>query len=114
MKKQEWLLQCQIVALLRFQGFFVFSVPNGGSRNYLEAVNLKRSGALAGVSDLIIVLKNKVVFVELKTDKGKQQTTQKDFENKVKSLGHTYLIWRNINDCQDFINEYKNEKEKRS
>lgn len=110
MKKQEFLLQCQIVALLRFQGFLVFSVPNGGSRNYLEAVNLKRSGLMAGSSDLIIVLQKQVVFVELKTDKGKQQETQKKFEKEVIKRGHSYLLWRNLKDCQDFINEYYNLK----
>lgn len=110
MKKQEFLLQCQIVALLRFQGFLVFACANGGSRNYLEAVNLKRSGLLAGVSDLIIVLQNKVVFVELKTDKGKQQETQKKFEKEVIKRGHKYLLWRSLKDCQDFIEEYYNMK----
>lgn len=43
-----------------------FAVPNGGSRNKLEAINLKREGVKAGVSDLIIITRDKVLFLEMK------------------------------------------------
>jgi len=43
-----------------------FSVPNGGSRHRLEAINLKREGATAGVSDYVVLLKDKILFIEMK------------------------------------------------
>ena len=43
-----------------------FAIPNGGSRNKIEAINLKKEGVRPGVSDMEIVLKNKVLFVEMK------------------------------------------------
>ncbi len=43
-----------------------FAVPNGGSRNAREAKNLKLEGVRAGVSDLVVVLKNRVLFIEMK------------------------------------------------
>ena len=35
----------------------IFSVPNGGSRNIVEAMTLKKTGTMAGVSDLILIIK---------------------------------------------------------
>ena len=43
-----------------------FAVPNGGSRNVREAMNLKKEGVKSGVSDLVIVTKNVVLFLEMK------------------------------------------------
>lgn len=43
-----------------------FAIPNGGSRNKIEAVNLKREGVKAGVSDLCVILKDRVLFIEMK------------------------------------------------
>ena len=37
----------------------IFAIPNGGSRNLKEAVNLKKSGVLKGTPDLCILLLNK-------------------------------------------------------
>ena len=103
MKKEEHNLQVSIVKYLRLCGIMCFAVGNGGSRNLLEGANLKREGVLAGVSDLIVLLPNKAVFVEIKTKIGRQSESQKIFEEKVKSLGFEYLLWRSIDDCLDFV-----------
>ena len=76
----------------------IFSVPNGGLRNKREALKLKATGLVAGVSDLIIVNDKEVLFVEVKTSKGKQSEKQLSFEEKVKTLGYRYLIVRSLND----------------
>jgi hypothetical protein len=76
----------------------IFSVPNGGLRNKREALKLKSTGLVAGVSDLIIVTDKEVLFVEVKTSTGRQSDNQKDFERKVKELGYRYLIVRSLND----------------
>ena len=83
--------------LLEKQGKIItfFAVPNGGSRNLIEARNLKLEGVRAGVSDLVVVLKDKVVFIEMKQPpkklkNGKPSTagisvqeSQKEFLKKV-------------------------------
>ena len=74
----------------------IFSVPNGGSRNLLEAKKLKQTGAMAGVSDLIVLLNGKCLFVELKAEKGIQSEVQKIFEERVKNLNFDYFIIRSL------------------
>ena len=56
---------------LQYPKFVIFAVPNGGSRNLYEAKNMKESGTLAGVADLVVVGNGgRVLFVEMKRQKG--------------------------------------------
>lgn len=73
----------------------IFAVPNGGTRNIIEAKKLKATGTMPGVSDLIVVLDSKVLFIELKTDLEKQSDAQKKFETKITNLNHEYILIRN-------------------
>jgi len=74
----------------------IFSVPNGGLRNKITAKILKLTGALAGVSDLIVIQQNKIIFVEVKTEKGTQSDVQKLFQELVESFGFKYWIVKNL------------------
>lgn len=81
----------------------IFSVPNGGSRNVVEAKKMKATGLLPGVSDLIIIQPDKVLFIELKIEKGVQSESQKDFEERIKKLGYEYHIIRSLNDFKNLL-----------
>ena len=93
-----------------FPRYLVFSVPNGGSRNVVEAANLKKEGALAGVSDLIVVADHKVLFVEMKTARGRQRETQREFQRRVEVLGHRYVVCRSVDDFMRAIKEWLGER----
>lgn len=81
----------------------IFSVPNGGTRNVVEAKKLKATGLTAGVSDLIVVLPSKVLFIELKTEKGIQSESQKKFEKKICELNHQYIVVRSLSEFQSVL-----------
>lgn len=83
----------------------IFSIPNGGTRNIMEAMTLKATGLLKGASDLIVILPNgKLIFVELKQPKGIQSTEQKDFESRVILLGFEYHIVKSLEDFVILLN----------
>ena len=82
--------------------YTIFSVPNGGTRNIKEAVKLKSTGLKAGVSDLIVVM-DKIIFVEVKTKTGTQSQKQKDFQKIVTDLGYKYIVVRSLNEFKDYI-----------
>lgn len=109
MQHLESAFQTNIVRLLRLKGFYVFAVPNAGSGklSLKQGALLKREGLQAGVSDLIVVLQNKIVFVEIKNPngKGRQSDSQKDFEQEVKKRGHDYIIWDSWPKVEAFITE---------
>lgn len=75
----------------------IFSVPNEG-RSKIETMQKKAIGMMSGVSDLIIVRPNEVLFVEVKTPTGVQSQSQKIFQSIVESLGFRYLLVRSLDD----------------
>ena len=82
---------------LQYPNLVIFAVPNGGSRNLYEAKNMKESGTLAGVADLVIVGNGgRVLFVEMKSGRNKQEDNQILFQKNVERLGHKYVICRSI------------------
>lgn len=81
----------------------IFAVPNGGLRSKAEAMKFKATGLVSGVSDLIIVQPNRVLFVELKLENGRQSKTQIAFEKTVKNLGHQYYVVRSLEEFKKII-----------
>jgi hypothetical protein len=82
----------------------IFSIPNGGTRNKLEAITMKATGLLAGASDLIIITPNgKLMFIELKTDTGKQSEKQIDFQNRVNALGFEYYLIKSLDEFKNML-----------
>ena len=83
----------------------IFSCPNGGTRNIVEAKKLKETGLMAGVSDLIVLLENKILFVELKIEKGIQSDAQRLFETRIINLGYEYHLIRDLETFKSLIYE---------
>lgn len=81
----------------------LFAVPNGGARNKMEASRMKATGTVAGVSDLIWVLPDQVIFIEMKTKTGAQSKEQKEFEAMVGAHGHDYVIIRSADEFRALI-----------
>lgn len=105
MRQEEHNIQVGIVQYLRLRGFEVFAIPNGGRRDAVTGAKLKAEGVSAGVADLIILLPiGNVLFVEVKTAKGRQSPEQKAFQERVEKLGFNYVIWRSVEDAEKFIN----------
>lgn len=111
MRHDEANFQVGVVHFLRRAGHYVFAVPNGGSRNVIEAANLKAQGVMAGVSDLILLLPHKVYFIELKNPngKGRQSPAQREFEDNVRAYGNEYLLWDNWAQVEQFVNAHRQE-----
>ena len=76
----------------------IFSVPNERTGGYQAMRPLLLTGLLSGVSDLIVVLEGRVIFVEVKNSIGKQSDKQKLFETQVENLGFEYHVVRTLNE----------------
>lgn len=85
----------------------IFSVPNGGLRNKIEAMKLQATGLTAGVSDMIVLYPNGLcVFFEAKKEGGKQSPAQKDFEESVLKLGFNYELFYTFNEFKAKFTKY--------
>lgn len=83
--------------------------PNGGRRDYLEAVKFKRMGVRAGFPDLFLYVPRKGyhgLAIELKTDTGKQQKTQKEMQLFLEGQGYKYLVVRSVESFIAEVNGY--------
>lgn len=85
--------------------YLLFSVPNSG-KDVKEQSYKKATGMMAGVSDLILLMPNgKTIFVEMKTEKGTQSDSQKEFESSVKALDFQYIVCRSLEQFQKEIQQ---------
>ena len=106
--KTEAELQKSIVEYLNknYPQLLVFSVPNESTyrrRNYFHQL-----GMLSGVSDLIIVFLNTVLFIECKAPRGRQSTEQVNFQKRVEALGFKYYIIRDLDEIKELVNNELN------
>ena len=85
------------------EGLLVKSSRDGAKR--------KAMGVRAGFPDFIFLLPNKeypYLAVELKTEKGRQSDSQKEYQKVVESVGGKYVIVRSIEEFIREINSYIN------
>lgn len=109
----EHRIQCACVRWFRLQypmmKHNLFAVPNGGKRDAATAAKLKEEGALAGVSDLILLYPNRfygALLVEMKTKEGRQSELQKEWQSKITADGYKYVVVRSLEDFQQEIKNY--------
>jgi hypothetical protein len=106
MKDPEGKLQAEIIQYLQSKKIYAFSVPNEAKgRSVVAQMQLIAMGLKSGVSDLVVVLPGKVVFIEVKTPDGKQSPQQVKFEQRVKALGHDYHVVRSVDDVKNLFPE---------
>ena len=126
MKALEDHLQAECVRWFRYQypNVVIFAIPNGGSRNPIEAAKLKRTGTLAGVADLFVMKAKWVdedieifgftdyyckyhgLFIEMKVGKNKQTPAQVEFQEYCQQAGYEYQVCRSFDEFKEVIENY--------
>lgn len=103
-KRLEQHLQRDIIiwANLHRPDIVVIPVVNEAAYNNRQQVVLK------GVSDLIVVLPEKTIFVELKQPNSVQSKFQKMFQERVEKLNKEYYIIRSLDEFKRCIEPTQN------
>lgn len=104
---------CDVLTYGLPKGAIFWAVPNGGSRSQittksgrkfsLEGKRLKDEGVKAGVADMMILWEGRLICLEVKTEKGRQSTAQKEWEAEVTEAGGLYKIVRSTDDVRSFL-----------
>lgn len=111
---EEHRLQVACVRWFRLQypdfAHALFAVPNGGRRDITTGAKLKAEGALAGVSDLILLkstTKYSALLIEMKTPKGVQSESQKEWQRKITASGeYRYVVCRSLDGFISEVRDY--------
>lgn len=93
----------------RWLSWALFHVPNGGSRNRIEAAKFKAMGVRAGVPDLILLHRSGAyayLALELKAGKNTQTANQKLYQSKMEADGGKYAVIRSLDAFIETVNEY--------
>jgi hypothetical protein len=86
-----------------------FAIPNGGTRNKIEARNLKLQGVVAGVSDTFLAIPRNGkhgLFIEFKYGKNDVTYDQEYFLKEVDDQGYeTSVVW-SFDEFMNLIEKY--------
>lgn len=114
-KDEEHRIQCQCVRWFNLQypklRGRLFAVPNGGKRDVTTAAKLKAEGVVAGVADLILLVRNSkygALLIEMKTRTGRQSESQKQWQ-KIVGGDYKYVVCRSVEDFINNVNLYLNQ-----
>lgn len=81
-------------------GVWWCAVPNGGSRNVIEAAKLKGQGVVAGAPDLIVCIDGRMVGLEMKRSKGGRlspaQIAQKE---RIEAAGGLWFVAHGLDEA---------------
>jgi hypothetical protein len=84
----------------------VFTINNNSQNKVKGAIN-KALGVIAGVSDMVMLIPNGVIWIEWKIETGRQSKQQVQFQSLVEELGMKYYIVRTQ---EEFISLVLNNK----
>jgi len=87
------------------------AIPNGGSRNVIEATKLKAMGTKKGVPDILIFEPNGIyngMAIELKVGKNKISEYQKYWLEELMSRGWRCIVTYDLDEAIEEINNYLN------
>ena len=101
-----------VVRYCELKGIPVYHVPNGGTRNRLEAKSLKRQGVKAGVPDLCFpVPKGKYhgMYIEMKYGKNKTTQAQNEWLELLSKNGYMTAVCYGVEEAQAVLDKYFNQ-----
>lgn len=89
----------------------LYHCPNGGTRNKMEAANLKRQGVKAGVPDLFLPVPRSSkhgLFIEMKVGRNKCTDNQKKWIRNLLEQGYEVKVCYSCEEAIQVIKKYLN------
>ena len=86
-----------------------FAIPNGGSRNCLEAKNLKAQGVTPGVPDIFMAVPSNGyhgLFIELKSKTGRLSEQQKKWIDNLNDRSYKAVVCYSLDEAMNAVTEY--------
>lgn len=116
MRHIEESIQMQCVQWMQWQypdiAMLLHHSPNGGKRSAREGARFKAMGTRAGFPDLALYIANShyhALFIELKTDKGRQTDAQKQWQTLLTTQGYKYAVCRSFDQFVNILTNYLND-----
>lgn len=99
---KEKAIQKQVIDACRMLGVKVIKLNNVGI--FKQDTGHYIPSTCKGLPDLIVLLKGqRVIWWEVKAEKGRQNDNQKAFQAEVEALGHRYYLIRSAQEALDSL-----------
>ena len=108
----KWAHEC-VKLKIHPELIMLYAVPNGGTRNKMEAVNLKRQGVVAGVPDLCLAIpkgKYHGLYIEMKVHPNKTTEQQNSWLYNLSRYGYAVAVCYGCVSAKKTIEKYLNLK----
>lgn len=97
----EWLRRCVRCV--------VFAVPNASKRGYAQQHQVRKEGLLKGAPDLVVAYGDgvdaRVLFIEVKSKRGRLDEEQARCREDLLALGHDHLVARSLDDVISYFGD---------
>lgn len=75
----------------------------------LKGLCLKFNSGISGMPDRIVIVNNKIIFVELKVTGKKPRPLQVYMHGRLRELGQTVLVLDSVEKVKEFVKELEDE-----
>lgn len=89
----------QYLDLCAHRDLVYYAIPNGGSRNVIEAARMKKEGVRAGVPDVYLLFRGKPHHLEIKKKKGRLSPEQKLMIERHRAAGAVVEVAYGFEQC---------------
>lgn len=104
----NWAKEC-VKSNIHPELIMLYAIPNGGTRDKLEAVNLKRQGVSAGVPDLCLAVpkgKYHGLYIEMKVYPNKTTDKQEQWLANLCRFGYAVKVCYGARSAKNAIEHY--------
>ena len=109
-QEQRTLFQWAALASQKYPELkWMFHIPNGGSRDVIEAKHLKDQGVKSGVPDIFLPAprgKYHGMFIEMKAGRGTTSENQKLWIEQMNASGYLAVACHGFDEARKQIEEY--------
>jgi len=110
-QEQIWLFNWAMYATVKWPELdLLYHIPNGGSRNKIEAAHLKAQGVKKGVPDLFLPVAKQGyhgLYIEMKRQKkGVLSADQKQWIENLRKQGYRVEVCKGFQSAADVIEDY--------
>lgn len=87
----------------------LFHIPNERLVTAHQGKRMNDEGRVSGVADLFLLVPSNeyhALLIEVKTEKGRQNPNQKEWQKAVERMSYKYVIIRSLSEFQTQIKEY--------
>lgn len=112
-ERAERLAFMQWVELHPYISRYLIAIEGGGSRHYLEAINIKKCGLRAGTPDYFFMFpigEYHGLWIEFKAGKNKLTVAQQQFFETAQNIGYKCVVVWEWRKAVDVINKYLGHK----